>query len=141
MSSTRCGVTVLVIDASVLSSALLTNVVGGNAVRRRLMGERLLAPQLIDLEVASSWRRLVAAGQLSQAEAQLAIGDLGTFALRRVSHPWLLERCWELRHNLTIYDAIYVALAEAYQAVLLTADQRLAGAPGPRCEIEVLKDS
>ncbi|MDR0593134.1 MAG: type II toxin-antitoxin system VapC family toxin [Bifidobacteriaceae bacterium] len=104
------------------------------------MGERLLAPQLIDVEVAASWRRLVAAGQLSQAAARSAIHDLAAFPLRRVSHPWLLERCWELRHNLTIYDAVYVALAEAYQAVLLTADHRLAGAPGPRCDIEVVKD-
>jgi predicted nucleic acid-binding protein len=56
-----------------------------------------------------------------------------------VEHTPLLARCWELRDNLTIYDAVYVALAEALQAPLLTGDRRLAGSTGPRCVIEVVK--
>lgn len=63
---------------------------------------------------------------------------LGAMPVRRASHYPLLSRCWELRENLTIHDAAYVALAEALQVDLLTGDNRMARAPGPRCNIEVL---
>jgi predicted nucleic acid-binding protein len=59
--------------------------------------------------------------------------------LQRAPHRPLLARCWELRDNLTVYDAAYVALAEVLKAILLTGDKRLAGATGPRCHIEVLR--
>jgi predicted nucleic acid-binding protein len=70
---------------------------------------------------------------------QLARDDLRSLPIRRVPHPPLLERCWELRANLTTYDAAYVALAELIDAPLVTLDARLAEAPGPTCPIEVLR--
>ena len=69
---------------------------------------------------------------------QLALDDLRDLRMQRVPHLAMLPRCWELRDNLTVYDAVYVALAEALDAPLLTADARMAGAAGPRCEIELL---
>jgi predicted nucleic acid-binding protein len=84
-------------------------------------------------------RRQLAAGALDARRAGLALDDLAALPARRAPHRPLLARCWELRDNLTIYDAAYVALAEAMHATLLTADRRLARAPGPRCPIEVLQ--
>jgi predicted nucleic acid-binding protein len=69
----------------------------------------------------------------------LALADMVALPLRRARHRPLLARCWELRDNLTVYDASYVALAEALDATLLTGDERLARAPGPQCRIEVLR--
>lgn len=66
------------------------------------------------------------------------MSDLVALPLRRVSHRALVARCWELRENLTVYDASYVALAEQLETILVTADTRLAGAPGPRCKIELM---
>ena len=68
----------------------------------------------------------------------LALEDLRSLPMQRVDHSPLLERCWQLRENLTVYDAAYVALAEALQATLVTGDRRLARASGPRCAIEVI---
>ena len=101
--------------------------------------QRLIAPHLIDLEVVSAWRRLAAAGDLDERRAQLALGDLRALRIERVPHRTLLGRCWELRDNLTVYDAAYVALAELLNVTLLTADARLAGTPGPSCEIELMR--
>lgn len=72
-------------------------------------------------------------------ESRLALGDLAAVPVRRAPHLPLLSRCWELRESITIYDAAYVALAEALGVVLLTADTRLSRAPGPRCTIEVIR--
>ncbi|HQD14614.1 MAG TPA: type II toxin-antitoxin system VapC family toxin [Ottowia sp.] len=129
----------LVIDASVLAVALLDDGRDGDAVRDRLRGEQLAAPALIDLEVASVWRGLARGGHLDPRRVRLALDDLQELPLQRVEHTSLLWRCWELRDNLTIYDAAYVALAEALQAPLLTGDRRLARSTGPRCTIEVVK--
>lgn len=129
----------LVIDASVLAVALLDDGPDGDAIRDRLRGERLAAPALIDLEVASVWRGLARGGGLDPRRVGLALDDLRDLPIKRVEHTPFLPRCWELRDNLTIYDAAYVALAEALQAPLLTGDRRLAKAPGPRCAIEVSK--
>jgi predicted nucleic acid-binding protein len=68
----------------------------------------------------------------------LALEDLRSLRLDRVPHGPLVARCWELRENLTVYDAAYVALAEIMALVLVSADARLAGAPGPRCDIELI---
>ena len=76
---------------------------------------------------------------MDDRRAVLALADLGTLPLRRAPHRPLLARCWELRDNLTIYDAAYIAVAEALGVLLLTADARLAKAPGPTCTIEVLR--
>jgi predicted nucleic acid-binding protein len=129
---------VLVVDASVLVAALADDHDDGDRARARLRGEDLAAPELIDLEVASVLRRQLAAGFIDERRAQLALIDLVDIPLRRASHLWLLARCWELRANLTVYDASYVALAERLDVSLLTADTHIAKAPGPRCPIEVL---
>ena len=128
----------IVVDASVVVTALGDDGADGDAARARLRGERLAAPHLIDLEVASAWRRLAATGHLPTRRVELALADLLALRLERVPHGPLLQRAWELRDNLTVYDAAYVALAEALGAKLLTADARMAGAPGCRCPIEVL---
>lgn len=129
----------LVVDASVLAVALLDDATDGDAARARLRGEQLAAPALVDLEVVSVWRRLARGGHLDARRVRLALEDLRALPLERVDHTHLIERGWELRDNLTVYDAAYVALAEALGATLLTGDARLAKATGPRCPIEVLK--
>jgi predicted nucleic acid-binding protein len=129
---------VIVVDASVIVTGLGDDGDDGDRVRARLRNERLVAPHVIDLEVVSAWRRLVAAGHLDERRATLALADLGALRLERVPHRPLMDRCWELRDNLTVYDAAYVALAELMEVDLLTADARLAAAPGIRCRIQVL---
>jgi predicted nucleic acid-binding protein len=129
---------VIVIDASVLVVALADDGADGDRVRRRLRGEDLAAPDLIDLEVLSTLRSLVSSRKMPERRAGLALGDLEGVPITRAPHTLLLRRCWALRANLTPYDAAYVALAEAIPCVLLTADLRLARAPGVRCEVEVL---
>ncbi|HKX67809.1 MAG TPA: type II toxin-antitoxin system VapC family toxin [Intrasporangium sp.] len=128
----------LVIDASVLAVALLDDGQDGDTTRQRLRGESLAAPALIDLEVLSVWRGLSRGGQLDTRRVALALEDLQSLPMQRVDHAPLLERCWQLRENLTVYDAAYVALAEVLQATLVTGDRRLARASGPRCAIEVV---
>ena len=128
----------LVIDASVLAVALLDDGQDGDTVRDRLRGEQLAAPALIDLEVASVWRGLARGGHLDSRRVELALADLQELPMQRVQPNPLLFRCWELRDNLTIYDAAYVALAETLQAPLLTGDRRLSRSTGPRCTFEVI---
>lgn len=128
----------IVVDAGVIATAVTDDGPDGDAVRRRLLGEDLAAPELIDLEVVSVLRRLTSARQLTASRAGHALTDLGDLPLHRVGHRQLLGRGWELRDNLTIYDAAYVALAEALDVPLLTADRHLSRAPGSRCAIEVL---
>jgi predicted nucleic acid-binding protein len=128
----------IVVDASVVVTALADDGHDGDRARERLHGERLVAPHLIDLEVTSAWRRLAAVGDLDNRRAQLALEDLRSLRVDRVPHGPLVARCWELRENLTVYDAAYVALAEIMDLVLVSADARLAGAYGTRCEIELI---
>jgi predicted nucleic acid-binding protein len=129
---------VIVVDASVLATGLGDDGPDGDQARARLRGERLTAPELVDLEVVSVWRRQVRAGAMDARRAALALADLGALPLRRTPHRPLLPRCWELRDNLTIYDAAYVALAEVLGVLLLTGDGRLAKSAGSTCNIEVL---
>lgn len=129
----------LVVDASVLAPALADDGPDGDAARARLRRQSLAAPELIDLETMSVVRRRSQAGHVDARRAALALADLIELPLRRAPHRPLLSRCWELRQNLTVYDAVYIALAEALDLVLLTADARLAQAPGPRCQIELLE--
>jgi predicted nucleic acid-binding protein len=129
----------IVVDASVLAPALGDDGRDGDRARARLRGERLVAPQLIDVEVASVWRRQVAAGAMDTRRAGLALADLVSIPMRRAPHDALLQRCWQLRENLTMYDAAYVALAEALGTSLLTADRRLSGAAGVRCTVELVR--
>lgn len=129
----------LVVDASVLVVALADDGPDGDQARARLRGERLVVPELADLEIVSVLRRQIRAGAINTRRAGLALEDLAALPARRAPHRPLLARCWELRDNLTVYDAAYVALAEAMQATLLTGDRRLSGASGPRCPIEILQ--
>ena len=129
----------IVVDAGIIAVVLADDGPDGDTARARLRGEDLTAPELLDLEVASVLRRQHAAGALDDRRAALALDDLQTMPIQRAPHRHLLRRCWELRENITVYDAAYVALAELLQTVLLTADQRLARAPGPLCDIETLQ--
>lgn len=128
----------IVVDASVLATALGDDDVDGDRFRARLRGESLSAPELIDLEVASALRRQSASGLLNDRRAAQALSDLIELPMRRVPHRHLLARSWELRDSLTVYDASYVALAEALDLPLVTADRRLARAAGIGCAVEVL---
>ncbi|MGH3635781.1 MAG: type II toxin-antitoxin system VapC family toxin [Mycobacterium sp.] len=110
----------------------------GQRARYRLAGETLAAPELIDLEVVSVLRRQVAAHLMPARRAAEAVSDLAEMALRRSPHRPLLDRIWQLRHAITPYDAAYVSLAEVLDAVLVTADRRLARAAGVNCRLEVL---
>jgi len=125
---------VIVVDASVLAPALGGDGQDGDAARRRLRDEELAAPEIIDLEVTNVWRHTLT----DERRAALALADLLDLPLRRAPHLPLLARCWELRHNVTPYDAAYVALAEALDVALVTADRRLARAAGIRCAVDVL---
>jgi len=130
---------VIVIDASVLATALGDDGEDGERARRGIAGERLFAPELIDLEVLSVWRKALRAGRLTARRGDQALADLSRLPLARAPHRPLLARVWELAENVTSYDAAYVALAEALSAPLLTADRRIARAPGVRCEVTVLR--
>ncbi|MGH3342025.1 MAG: type II toxin-antitoxin system VapC family toxin [Carbonactinosporaceae bacterium] len=128
----------IVVDASVLVTALADDGHDGDTARARLRGERLAGPELIDLEVASALRGQLAAGHLDARRAELALADLTALPMQRSPHRPLLGRCWALRDNLTMYDAAYVALAEVLDVTLVTADARLARAPALGCAVEVL---
>lgn len=128
----------IVVDASVLAPALADDGEDGDRARERLRGEELAAPELIDLEVLSTLRRAARARRLDENRSLQALTDLAALPLRRVPHLPLLGRVWELRDNLSAYDASYVALAEALDTVLVTADGRIERASGINCEIAVL---
>ena len=95
-------------------------------------------PRPTDVEVAQALRRYVGAGELDAAAAAAALADLRALGLERHAHEPLLDRVWELRKNLTAYDAVYVALAEALDTTLLTCDGRLARAPGMARRVELV---
>lgn len=128
----------LVVDASVIAPAVADGGADGDICRERIAGQPLAAPDLLRIEVLSVIRRHVSAGQLSVTQASNAINDLLKLPITVYPTAALLPRCWELRANVTAYDACYVALAEALGFALLTADSRLANAPGTRCHFEVV---
>jgi predicted nucleic acid-binding protein len=130
---------VIVVDASALLEALLRTP-AAEAVERRLFDSRrtLHAPHLLDVEVAQVIRRYAATGDLDAERGHMALADLADFPVCRYPHDFLLPRVWELRHNLTAYDAVYVALAEALGAPLLTRDRRLAAASGHHAQVELV---
>ncbi|HEX3766275.1 MAG TPA: type II toxin-antitoxin system VapC family toxin [Kofleriaceae bacterium] len=129
----------IVIDAS----ALVELVVGGTPRAARLAAriagpaESLHAPYLIDLEVTSVLRSLEARRMVSNAVATRAMGDLLALDVTRYPHDILVPRIWQLRGNLTAYDAAYMALAESLRAPLVTCDGNLAAAPGNRATVEL----
>jgi predicted nucleic acid-binding protein len=128
----------IVIDASTVLDLLLnTDDAAAIADRVLVPGETLHAPHLLDLEVAQVLRRYAIAGALTDERGRQALDDLGDLPLDRYPHAVFLERIWELRHNLTAYDAAYVALAETLNATLVTRDAALATARH-RARVEVI---
>ena len=128
----------LVVDASVLAPGVADAGSDGQRFRERLRGETLIGPDLLRVEVASVLRRHADNGNLTTQQANAAIDDLLAFPITVYPTAPLLRRVWDLRASVTAYDACYVALAEAVGYPLLTADRRLANAPGLRCALEVL---
>ena len=129
----------IVVDASALLEVLLRTPAAGS-VEARLFdaSDSLHAPHLLDLEVAQVLRRFVGAGEIDPEHGQASLDDLADLPLRRYPHDVLLPRIWDLRDNLTAYDAVYVALAEALDARLVTRDRRLARASGHRARVELV---
>jgi predicted nucleic acid-binding protein len=126
----------IVVDASAVLEALLRT----PAAVARIFDPRqtLHAPHLLDVEVAQVIRRYAARGAIDAERGRAALVDLADLPVRRYPHDFLLPRVWELRNNLTAYDAVYIALAEALNAPLLTRDQRLATAAGHHAQIELV---
>jgi len=129
----------IVVDASAVIEVLLRTP-AANALERSMFapGQTLHAPHLLDVEVAQVIRKYAARGEIDGARGRMAIADLAAFRLQRYPHDFLLPRVWELRANITAYDAVYVALAEALDAALLTRDHRLAGAAGHQARVELV---
>jgi predicted nucleic acid-binding protein len=129
----------IVLDASAALEVLLRAAGNRQLVTRTLTSaELLVAPHLLDLEVAHVLRRFVAGGELTAARAEQALADYDDLRIARYPHRPLLPRIWQLRENYTAYDAAYLALAEALGAPLVTCDRRLATAPGHRATVECI---
>ena len=127
----------LVLDASVLFE-VVADTPRAESLRSYLAADDdQAAPHLIDAEVLAVIRTQHRVGALDATAAAQAVSDLATWPGQRWPHGLLLERAWELRSNVRAYDALYVALAEAMDATLLTLDERLARAPGIRCPVDV----
>ena len=128
----------LVVDASCVCEVLIGGP-GAEAIRRRLADDvEHAALHILDVEVFGVIRREYLRGRLDQTAATQAVGDLEAWPGERFGHRLLLDRAWQLRDTVRGWDAMYVALAEALDAVLLTTDRRLAAATGPTCRIDVL---
>lgn len=127
----------VVVDASVVVAILIQPGAVAEAMVERIEASELHAPSHLWVEVTNVLRRRRNAGQLSAAEALIAVDGLWLLPIQ----PWPLEivrdRVWRLGDNLTSYDGAYVALAEHLQSSLLTSDARLARAPGVRCDVEL----
>lgn len=131
----------IVADASVIVEALLSTGGAGSLARERLRRDPdLHVPHLLDVEVTSALGRRVRLGQTDLGIADQVMADLCDLAALRWDHEPLLPRVWELRDNVSPYDAVYVVLAEILGAVLVTSDLRLSRAAGLRCPVDVLLD-
>ena len=129
----------IVVDASVMVEIVLRSE-AGNRTRTRLLhrSETLHAPHVLDLEVANALRHCLARGEVDDHGGDGALVNLRYIQIERHPHQPLLERIWQLRHNLTAYDAAYLALAERLDAPLLTCDAGLASVAGRRARIEIV---
>ena len=129
----------IVLDASALVELLL-NTAAGQAVARRMADPSIgvHVPHHVDVEVVQALRRMAGLGELTVVEAETAIDDLRALDLQRPAHEPLLGRVWELRQNLSAYDAVYVALAEVLDTIVLTCDGRLARAPRLTDRVELI---
>lgn len=121
-------------------AALVDREATGEWAESVLLGDALAAPHLMPVETANVLRRMARAGDISDDVASLAHGDLSALRAEWFGYAPFAARAWELRANVTAYDAWYVALAEALDVTLATLDARLANATGPRCEF-VLPDA
>ncbi len=131
--------TPLVLDASVVVELLRDDPVARERFRGALVDRRpLLAPELLDVEVAQVVRRFERAGAFASAAAVALIDDLLALPIRRFAHGPLIRRAFELRADVTAYDALYIALAEATDAALITCDSRLAATARRFAETELL---
>lgn len=128
----------IVLDASAAVEWVLNTAIGEMVGQRIARQSTLHAPHLIDLEVAQTLRRFLRANALAEPRASAALNDFVQLDIERYDHSPLLPRIWQLRENLTAYDAAYVALAEALNVPLLTTDGKLAGAPGILCKVDVV---
>jgi predicted nucleic acid-binding protein len=122
-----------VVDASVVVAALVDTGRSGSWAEALLVSDSLAAPHLMPVEVANILRRAVAAGEVSADVGALAHADLLALRVEYLPYEPFAERVWEMRENVTAYDAWYVAVAESLGATLATLDARLSRATGPRC--------
>jgi len=130
----------IVIDASVLANVVGDDGNDGQRARRELRSAAdIAAPDLVDVETVAVLRKRWTAGTVSDSRFASAVDDLGQLDLDRYPALRFMRRAYELRANVTVHDSVYVALAEVLGCELLTADQRLASASGPRCAIRVLR--
>lgn len=124
----------VVVDASVIVAGLVDTGADGQWAERDIAGEALAAPHLLSVEVANVLRRVARSGELSSDIASLAHAELRDLRVEVFDDDIVASRVWQLRSNLTAYDAWYVAIAELLDVSFATLDRRLASAHGPRCE-------
>ena len=130
----------IVVDASAMLEFLLQTPLGARVEARLFRNrEEFHSPHLMDVEVTQGLRRLVRFGEVSATRAAEAIEDLSDLDLHRHAHLNLLTRAWQLRENVTTYDAMYVVLAEALDATMITCDSPLAKTLGHRARIEAIE--
>ena len=127
----------LVADASVVAAALVDSGPDGTWAESILKSDHLAAPHLMPAEVANILRRAFLAGEISDDTASLAHADLLALHVELFPYEPFAERVWDLRTNVTAYDAWYVAVAETLEARLATLDARLSRASGPRCRFAI----
>jgi len=131
---------VIVVDASVLANALADEEENGESARRELRAAgEVAAPDLVDIETVSVLRKRWLRRTLTEQRFSTAISHLQQLGFERVPTLRLVPRAFELRANVSAYDACYIALAEHLDCELVTADGRLASATGPLCPIRVLR--
>lgn len=128
----------LVVDTSAVLAALVGGAAAVEVADRLARDADLHAPHLLDVEILHALRGLVRARVLSEDRAHDVRSDVGELAIVRYPHEPLGDRIWALRHNVTAYDAAFVALAEALGVPLVTCDAKLAAAPGTTANVELL---
>lgn len=127
----------VVCDSSALVALLLDSGPAGRWVTSEVHAAEMIAPSLVKFETANVIRRHERAGIVSPDQAMQAHADLLDLAVEEWPYDLVAARAWDLRHNLSSYDASYVALAELVGATLITLDQRICGAPDLRCPVAV----
>jgi predicted nucleic acid-binding protein len=128
----------IVLDASAAVAALIDDEGGATARLHMAAATQRHAPHVLDLEVANALRKLALRARISGELASAALAHFRRIDITRYPHEPLLDRIWELRHQVTPYDAVYIALAETLDVPLVTFDGRLAAAPGITCEVALL---